>query len=89
MARDLDTTLLETVRVRRRRLREAFLHGALRTRRTTSDNVRAVVIGVVLAAIACAVCAAVSFVRAHVGDINSSGPVTVLIVPSIPTDVAA
>lgn len=71
MARDLDSALLESVRVRRRRLRDAFLHGALRTRRVTSDNVRRLIIGMVLAAIACAVCAGVSFVRAHIHDANS------------------
>lgn len=73
MARDLDATLLETVRVRRRRLREAFLHGALRTRRVTADSVRPLVVSVVLAAVACAVCAGVSFARAHLGDASSAG----------------
>lgn len=78
MARDRDAILLETVPVRRRRLRDAFLHGALRVRRTASDNVRAVIVGLVIAAIACAACAAVSFIRAHTGDTKQSLPVTVV-----------
>lgn len=68
MARDLDETLIETVRVRRRRLREALLYGALRTRRASGDNLRPLLIGLVLAAVACAVCVGISFVRAHLGN---------------------
>lgn len=66
MARDLDAELLESVRVRRRRLRDAFLHGTLRTRRVTADNIRRLIISAILAAIACAACAGVSFVKAHI-----------------------
>jgi hypothetical protein len=65
MVRDLDATLLETVRVRRRRLRDAFVHGTLRTRRVSTDNVRTLLIGLVLAGIGCVACAAISFVTAH------------------------
>lgn len=74
MARDLDEILLETVRVRRRRLRDAFLHGTLRTRRVASDNVRRLVAGAVLAAVTCAACVGVSFVRAHLGDHSLGAP---------------
>ncbi len=84
MARDLDATLLESVRVRRRRLSDAFLHGTLRTRRTTTDNIRRLVVGVILAAIACAVCAGVAFVKAHIHDANSLGPSPVAHVASAP-----
>lgn len=82
MARDRDAELLESVRVRRRRLRDAFLHGALRTRRVTVDNVRRLVIGAILATVACAVCAAISFVRLHIGDLNTlpARPVTPTVV---------
>jgi len=38
--RDHDAILLESVRVHRARLRAAFLHGDLRSRRTTNDNMR-------------------------------------------------
>ena len=83
MARDLDATLLETIRVRRRRLREAFQHGALRTRRVTADTVRPLVTSIVLAAVTCAVCAGISFVRAHLGDSTSAGaPLVRTVVPA-------
>lgn len=89
MARDLDATLLETIRVRRRRLREAFLHGALRTRRVTADSVRPLVISLVLAAVTCAICAGVSFARAHLGDATSAGsPLVHTTVRPIPTTLA-
>ena len=84
MARDLDATLLETIRVRRRRLREAFLHGALRTRRVTADTVRPLVVSVVLAAVACAVCAGISFVRVHIGDSSSAGAPLVRVLVPVP-----
>ncbi len=74
MARDTDAALLESVRVRRRRLREAFLYGSLRTRRTTADTMRRLMISLVLAAIACAVCAGISFVKAHIHDVTNSLP---------------
>lgn len=74
MARDLDAQLLESVRVRRRRLRDAFLHGSLRTRRTVSDNVRRLMVSAIVAAIACASCAGVSFVEAHLHDSNAIAP---------------
>ncbi|GAB2476074.1 hypothetical protein [Jatrophihabitans fulvus] len=80
MARDRDATLLETVRVRRRRLRDAFLHGALRARRTASDNVRALIVGLVVAAVACAACAAVSFIRSHTGDAKDDRSLSVVVV---------
>jgi hypothetical protein len=84
VARDLDAALLESVRVRRRRLRDAFLHGALRTRRTTADNVRRLVIGLILAALACAICAGVSFVKAHIHEANTVPSVTIARVHTAP-----
>lgn len=85
MARDTDAALLESVRVRRRRLREAFLYGALRTRRTTADTLRRFMISLVLAAIACAVCAGVSFVKAHIHDATNSLPATPATTVQTPT----
>lgn len=64
MAADSDAVLLESARVRRERLRAAFLHGRLRERRTTRDNVRRFVGSTVLAALACAGCAGWSFIQA-------------------------
>jgi hypothetical protein len=82
MARDVDGQLLESVRVRRNRLREAFLHGSLRTRRTASDNMRRVVFSAIAAAIACAGCAGTSFVKAHIHD-SSTAPDTTTLAPKL------
>lgn len=68
MPADSDALLLESARVRRQRLRGAFLHGTLRERRTTKDNVRRFIGSTVLAALACAGCAGWSFVQANTGD---------------------
>jgi hypothetical protein len=77
MARDIDAELLESVRVRRRRLRDAFLGGSLGSRRTVGDNVTRFVVGIVLGAVICAGCAATSFVHAHTGSSSkSSSPTT-------------
>lgn len=63
MSRDYDAQLLESVGVRRRRLRDALLRGALQARRPTTDNVRGAVAGVVVAAALCAGCVGWSFLR--------------------------
>ena len=61
MARDFDTQLLESVAVRRRRLRDALLWGAMRTRRSTPEMPARLVVGAVLAAVLCAGCVGWSF----------------------------
>jgi hypothetical protein len=70
MARDPDAILLESVKVHRGRLRAAFLHGDLRDRRTTNDNVRRFVGSTVIAALVCAGCAGYSFVQANSGSLR-------------------
>ena len=65
MPADSDALLLESARVRRQRLRAAFLHGDLRSRRLTRDNVRRFVGSTVIAALACAGCAGWSFIQAN------------------------
>lgn len=65
MARDLDTQLLESVRVRRQRLEDAFVHGSLAARRTLKNNIRRLFVGVMVAAVVCAGCAGTSFLRTH------------------------
>jgi hypothetical protein len=65
VARDLDAQLLESVRVRRLRLGDAFVHGSLAARRTLNNNARRLLVGLMVAAIACAGCAGTSFVREH------------------------
>ncbi len=70
MARDPDAILLESVKVHRGRLRAAFLHGDLRDRRTTNDNVRRFIGSTVIAALVCAGCAGYSFVQANSGSLR-------------------
>ena len=62
MSTDNDAILLESVTTHRARLRAAFLFGELDERRTVNDNVKRMIAGVVLAAVACAACIGVSFV---------------------------
>ncbi len=52
MSRDLDTQLLESVAVRRARLREALVWGRERRLRATGDNLKRLAVGVVVAAVA-------------------------------------
>ena len=54
LARDYDTQLLESVTVRRRRLRDALLFGPQRTRRTFDESVGKIVAGLCAAAVLCA-----------------------------------
>jgi hypothetical protein len=63
MSRDLDTQLLESVAVRRARLRESLVWGRERRVRATGDNLKRLAIGVVLAAVVSAGCVGWSFVQ--------------------------
>lgn len=54
MARDYDTQLLESVMVRRRRLRDALLFGPRRTRHTFDEHVGKIIAGLCAAAVLCA-----------------------------------
>lgn len=56
MSREQDAQLLESLAVRRNRLRESLLWGRERRRRATTDNLKQLGIGIVLAAVACAGC---------------------------------
>lgn len=69
---DRDSVLLESVVVHRARLRGAFLHGDLVSRRATHDNVRRLVVGGVLAVVLAAGCAATSFVQANIASLRPS-----------------
>jgi hypothetical protein len=73
--RDHDAILLESVRVHRARLRAAFLHGDLLSRRTTNDNVRRFVGSTVIAAVICAGCAGFSFFQANIGSLRGGAAV--------------
>ncbi|MFH9570153.1 hypothetical protein [Streptomyces sp. NPDC017230] len=61
-AQDYDSQLLESVSVRRRRMRDALLFGAQRQRRAVDERVGKVVAGMVIAAVLCAGCVGWSFV---------------------------
>jgi len=65
-AHDYDSQLLESVSVRRRRLRDALLFGAQRQRRTLDERVGKVFAGVVIAAVLCAGCVGWSFLSHRV-----------------------
>ncbi|MEE1930951.1 hypothetical protein V1J52_22695 [Streptomyces sp. TRM 70351] len=66
MARDYDSQLLESVAVRRRRLRDALLFGPERVRRSLDENLGKAFGGVALAAVLCAGCVGWSFVSERV-----------------------
>ena len=63
MARDYDSQLLESVAVRRRRMRDALLFGAQRGRRTVDERLGKVFAGIAIAAVLCAGCVGWSFLQ--------------------------
>jgi hypothetical protein len=63
MVREYDTQLLESVAVRRNRMRESLLWGRERRARATLDNLKRFTVGIVVAAIGCAGCVGWSFVQ--------------------------
>ncbi len=75
MTHDFDSQLLESVAVRRRRLRDALLHGSLRTRRSTEENFGKIFAGLALAAVLCAGCVGWSFISHRMAQRAPSGPV--------------
>ncbi|MFG2307162.1 hypothetical protein ACGFS9_00520 [Streptomyces sp. NPDC048566] len=73
-AQDYDSQLLESVAVRRRRLRDAVLFGAQRQRRTLDERHGKVVAGIVLGAVLCAGCVGWSFVSHRIVGKSTYGP---------------
>ncbi|WP_282794892.1 hypothetical protein [Streptomyces sp. CC224B] len=65
-AQDYDSQLLESVSVRRRRLRDAVVFGGARQRRGWDERLGKVFGGVVIAAVLCAGCVGWSFVSERV-----------------------
>jgi hypothetical protein len=63
MPRELDVQLLESVAVRRSRLRESLIWGRERRVRATVDNLKRLAIGVVVSAVVSAGCVGWSFVQ--------------------------
>ncbi|MEU1037115.1 hypothetical protein ACFYP4_07090 [Streptomyces sp. NPDC005551] len=75
-AQEYDSQLLESVSVRRRRLRDALLFGAQRQRRSVDERLGKVFAGVVIAAVLCAGCVGWSFVSHRIiGKNPNGGPV--------------
>jgi uncharacterized protein HemX len=64
MARDYDSQLLESVAVRRRRMRDALLFGTQRGRRTVDERLGKMFAGIAIAAVLCAGCVGWSFLQA-------------------------
>jgi hypothetical protein len=65
-AQDYDSQLLESVSVRRRRLRDAVLFGTQRQRRSVDERLGKAFAGIVVAAVLCAGCVGWSFVSHRV-----------------------
>ncbi|MEU2564291.1 hypothetical protein ABZ626_33920 [Streptomyces longispororuber] len=65
-AQDYDSQLLESVSVRRRRLRDAVVFGGARQRRGWDERLGKVFGGVVIGAVLCAGCVGWSFVSERV-----------------------
>jgi len=84
VARDYDTQLLESVAVRRARMREALLWGRTRRRLSTVDNAKRFLISGIVAAVVCAGCVGWSFLQHALASQASSSPV-----PTQPSGVAA
>ncbi|MGX1668555.1 hypothetical protein [Streptomyces sp. NPDC055400] len=83
-AADYDSQLLESVSVRRRRLRDAVLFGAQRQRRSADERLGKVFAGIVIAAVLCAGCVGWSFVSHRViGKSSYGAPVQPSASPSV------
>ncbi|AFR07877.1 TNT domain-containing protein [Nocardiopsis alba] len=88
MARDYDSQLLESVAVRRQRLREAVLFGGGRTRRRLDENIAKVIGSVCLAAVVCGGSVGWSFIDHRLGtqrveqEQAASGPATRALPPT-------
>ncbi|WP_133801323.1 hypothetical protein [Kribbella caucasensis] len=73
MSRQYDSQLIESVAVRRRRLREAWLFGSARSRNTLDEGVTKLFASAAVAAVVCAGCVGYSFIQDSRGKEN--GPV--------------
>lgn len=68
MSGSYGTQVIESVAVRRRRLREAWLFGTERTKNTLNEQTGKVFASVVIGALACAGCAGVSYFKASAAE---------------------
>ncbi|MFC5722000.1 hypothetical protein ACFP1Z_17675 [Streptomyces gamaensis] len=84
-AQDYDSQLLESVSVRRRRLRDALLFGAQRGRRTLDERLGKAFAGIVIAAVLCAGCVGWSFISHRIMGKSPYGtPVPPAVQPGYP-----
>lgn len=74
MSRQYDSQLIESVAVRRRRLREAWLFGSARSRNTLDEGVTKLFASAAVAAAVCAGCVGYSFIQDQRGK-GEGGPV--------------
>ncbi|MDA2809709.1 TNT domain-containing protein [Nocardiopsis sp. RSe5-2] len=65
MARDYDSQLLESIAVRRKRLREAVVFGPQRSRRRLDEHITKLIAGLVLTAVGCAGSVGWSYLQSH------------------------
>lgn len=92
MSRDPDAQLLESVAVRRRRLRGALLLGRSGGRRPASEGVAPLLVGAVLAALLCAGCVGWSFLSAALAEQEQErerAAAPALVAPAPPTGATA
>ncbi|MEV5775855.1 hypothetical protein AB0L49_32240 [Streptomyces antimycoticus] len=82
-AQDYDSQLLESVSVRRRRLRDALLLGTQRQRRSVDERLGKVVAGTVIAGVLCAGCVGWSFISHRVAGQIPYGPSAPSTAPSV------
>ncbi|MFE3324290.1 hypothetical protein [Streptomyces sp. NPDC059176] len=76
-AEDYDSQLLESVAVRRHRMRDAVLFGAQRGRRVADERIGKAVAGLVIAAVLCAGCVGWSFISHRlIGKVGTPGQVS-------------
>ena len=68
MSGNYGTQVIESVAVRRRRLREAWLLGAERTKGTLNEQTGKVFASVLIGALACAGCAGVSYFKSSMAE---------------------
>ncbi|MDF9814781.1 hypothetical protein [Streptomyces sp. SPB162] len=72
-AQEYDSQLLESVSVRRRRLRDALLFGGQRQRRSVDERLGKAAAGIVIVAVLCAGCVGWSFVSHRLLDKRPNG----------------
>ncbi|WP_322410233.1 hypothetical protein [Microbacterium invictum] len=84
-----DAVLIEQAKIQRMRLGSALLYGHIDERRTVNDHAKRLIGSIIVAAIACAVCAGISFVSQLLADQaaareQTNASAAVLVLPHAP-----